>query len=712
MSKAARERRPGPATGFGRVLRRLRWPVVVLWVLAVVLLDPLASSLSSVADSTSSAYLSSSAQSTKVALLQQAAQDRAHLPSNSQALVVFARPGGLTAADDAAVSQAQEAVARVLGQANESGTLRRSADGEAVAFDATTRTTGQVAAIRQAVQSAAQGAGDNLQAEVTGSAGENADTGSGSQTTLLLTALVIVVVILLLVYRSPVLWLLPIIGALGAIVVAQAAAHGLVNAGLTVSTLSSSILIVLVFGAASDYALLLIHRYRAELRDHATCEDAMAAALRATLPTLVASAGTVTGAMLCLLAAQSASLHGLGPVGAVSIVAALLAQATFLPALLLVVGRWGFWPRIPRPGEAGQEESRAWSAIGKRVARRPALVALGSVLILAASCAGLLAFKVDNSPIANLKTTAPSVVGANLVDAHFGPGTLDPAVLLVPPEEAAAAVSVTKAVPDVASVTGQAPLGSYAAYSVTLSADPYGSQAADTVKDLRGQLERAAPGSLVGGNPAISYDITQEAIQDAKLLIPLVLVVILVVVGILLQAIVAPLLLVLITALSLAASFGLSNLLWRHALDFAGIEIQIPLYIFIFLVALGVDYGIFLTARIREEERKLGNEQGIIRGLSVTGGVITAAGVVLAGTFLALTTNPQVDITEVGTAVAIGVLIDTLLVRTVLMPATFLTFKEAIWWPGRRGKGALAESAVNPTLVTQAAQGEEGKGGT
>jgi putative drug exporter of the RND superfamily len=700
----------------GRVLRRLRWPALILWVLAVVLLHPLASSLSSVTNGSSSAYLSPSAPSTRVALLQEAAGRRAGQPASNQAVVVFVRPGGLTTADLAAAAAARAAVRRLSGTIpglGPPGPTQRSADGDAAAFaaivssqanSATSVDTTAVKAIRQAARAATKDTG--LQAAVTGPAAENADIGQGSQTRLLLTALVIVVLILLVVYRSPVLWLLPVIGALGAIIVAQAAAHGLVNAGLTVSTLASSILIVLVFGAATDYALLLTHRYREELRHHPAAEDAMAVALRATLPTLAASAATVTGAMLCLLAAESASLHGLGPVGAVAIVSALLAQTTFLPALLLVIGRRAFWPRVPRPGTAGREESRAWSTIGSRVARRPGLIVVCGVVVLAAACLGLTALRIDNNPVANLKNTAQSVAGARLVTAHFGPGALDPVVLLVPPREAATAAGLTRASPAVASVSPQAPVQGYAAYSVTLAINPYGAQAATTVKNLRRQLGRAAPGSLVGGNPAISYDLTQAAGRDTAVLIPLVLVVVLLVVAVLLQAIVAPLLLVATTALSFAASFGLANLLWRHALGYSGIEAELPLYIFIFLVALGVDYNIFLTARIREEARKTGTTQATLRGLSVTGGVITAAGIVLAGTFLALTENPQVDVTEVGFAVAIGVLLDTLMVRTVVVPATFLTIKGRIWWPSGLSRGSSARNRNSKAFSGGAAEGE------
>ena len=287
----------------------------------------------------------------------------------------------------------------------------------------------------------------SLQVAVTGPAAVSADSGSGTQTALLLTALVIVALILLLVYRSPLLWLLPLLGALAAIVAAQAAAHGLAAAGLTVSSLSTSILIVLVFGAASDYALLLTHRYREELRHHSATEDAMAAALRRTLPTLAASAATVTGAMLCLLAAESAALHGLGPVGAVAIVSALVAETTLLPALLLVLGRAAFWPRSPRPGQPGGEESRVWSGIGTYVVHHPARVALGAVVLLGVACAGLATLRTDSSPLSDLKGHPGSVIGAQLLAGHYPAGAIAPLVLLAPPGEASAAATTARATP-------------------------------------------------------------------------------------------------------------------------------------------------------------------------------------------------------------------------------------------------------------------------
>jgi RND superfamily putative drug exporter len=696
-----RRGRPAPAGRPGRVLRRLRWPVLIVWLLAIVVLDPLAGGLSKVTDDTAAAYLPPTAQSTRVAEMQENAQNAPGRPETDALSVIFVRPSGLTPGDLAAVASARAAVNGLVGRVQgltAAGPAARSSDGQADEFTAhvTAPTlnldsveTTAVKAVRQTVQGPPYST-DGLQIEVGGSAASNADSGGSSQSRLLLTALLIVALILLLVYRSPVLWLLPLVGAVGAIVLAQAAAHGLASAGLTVSSLSTAILIVLVFGAASDYALLLTHRYRDELRHHAAAEDAMAVALRTTLPTLAASAATVTGAMLCLLAAESASLHGLGPVGAVAIVSALLAQTTLLPALLLVCGRAAFWPRVPRHGQAGREESRLWSGIGARVAKHPGRIALCAVVLLGAACVGLVSLRADNNPLDNLKGDPGSVVAAQLYSQHYGAGTVAPLVVLAPQGEAAAAASTVRAAPGISAVSQGAAVGDYADLSVTMSVPSYSSAGYPVISGLRDRLGQAAPGSLVGGAPAIQYDGAQAANRDAAVLIPLVLVVILVVIALLLQAVLAPLLLVLTTALSFAASFGLSSLLWRYGFGYGGIQSVLPLYIIIFLVALGVDYNIFLSARVREEAKRTGTRAGTLRGLGVTGGVITAAGIVLAATFAALAQRPVVDLTEVGTSVALGVLLDTLLVRTVLVPALLLTIGDRVWWPSRPAPPAVS----------------------
>ncbi len=707
---ARRGGRPRPEDRFGRALRWLRWPVVIVWVLAVVALNPLASGLSKVTNSTAEAYLPASADSTKVVELEQAAE-RHPGADVDPVIAVFARSTGLTAADATAIASAHASVARLAGTVpglSAPGTPVPSADGKAVYFAAYVTTaagseysydSNAVKSVRHAVDTALRNTGarsTGLQAGVTGTAAIVSDSGVSNKalTDLRLTAIGIIVVILLLVYRRPFLWLFPLLGTLGALVIAEAGAHGVANAGLTVSTLSAAILVVLVIGASTDYALLLVHRYREELRHHAAAEDAMAVALRRTFPTLIASAGTVTCAMLCLLAAQSASLHGLGPVGAVSIVAALLAQTTFLPALLLVFGRGALWPHAPRPGVAGRDESRIWSGIGTRVARRPVPVAVAAVVLLGAACVSLAVLHLDNSPASTVKGHLGSVAGQQLLAAHYPVGAFDPLDLLTPRHEAAAAVAAARATPGITSVASATPVGSYARYSVTLSVPPYGARAGVVIQDLRDRLGRDAPGSLVGGGPAIQFDTNQAAHHDALLLIPLVLLVILVIIALLLQAIVAAVLLVATTALSFAASFGLANLLF-HGLGYPGIESQIPLYIFIFLVALGVDYNIFLSARIREESQQAGLRAGTLRGLGVTGGVITAAGIVLAATFLDLTRLPDAPVAEVGIAVALGVLLDTLLVRTVLVPAAFLSIGQRVWWPSRPATRSTEPTVAN-----------------
>ena len=691
---------PGQASALrsrlGRSLRWLAWPTVLLWVPAIVVLHPLAGTLYEITDHTAAANLPAAAPSTRVAVLQEAAQptsDTGGKRTTDAVAVLFVRGGGLISTDLPVVAGAQTAVAGLVGidGLGAPTAVRTAPDGQAASFTAevssaalhTARTDiDAVHVVRNAVATATRGA-PGLQVLVTGPAAVTADGGSTSQTTLLFTAMLIVAVLLLVIYRSVLLWIFPLVGAVGGITVAQAATHALGNAGLTVSSLSTSILIVLSFGAASDYALLLIHRYRDELRHHQAVEEAMAVALRRTAPTLAASAATVVGAMLCLLAAQSASLHGLGPVGAVAVLAALAAQISFLPALLIVVGRFAFWPRPPRPGDTTREESRIWSRIGAGVTRHPARICVGAVVLLGATSLGLLALHVDNDPLDNLKNRPESVTGAALFADHYGPGAIAPLALLVPPAQAKAAAATARVAPDVAGVGPGATVGQYFSYSIVLSVDPYSSAGAAAIGGLRAQLDRTAPGSLLGGGPAIAFDTTRAARRDALVLIPLVLVVIFLVVVVLLQALIAPIVLVATTALSFAAALGVAGLWWRYGLHVWGTEAQLPLYIFIFLVALGVDYNIFLTARIREEARLVGTQAATTRGLAVTGGVITAAGVVLAGTFAALTTEPQVNLTVVGTAIAIGVLLDTLLVRTVLVPATLLLLGERAWWPAK-----------------------------
>ncbi len=674
--------------------RWLRWVVIVIWAVILVGLSHAASTLSSATNDAAAAYLPATAQSTQVATLQSQALGGVGQPEADQAVVVFVRPRGLTPADLRAVAAARTVVADLatrtpgLGQPT---AAKESADGKAMLFTAdVTASQRQISsadhtavdAIRSAVAAVAASVSPGLQTAVTGPAAVTADSGSGEQRTLLLTTIVIVVAILLLVYRSPVLWLLPLLSAVNAIVLAEAAAHGLASAGLTVSSLSASILTVLVFGVAADYALLLVHRYREELRRRTDVSAAMATALRRTAGTLLASASTVVLAMLCLLAASSGSLHGLGPVAAVAVAAAFLAQITLLPALLLVFGRWVFWPRIPRTGDEAREESRAWSAVGARLARFPGRAAVATSLLLAAAATALLGLHFTSNPVSALRGNTSATIGQQLVDAHFPQGAAAPLDLLAAPARAAAAAAAAHGTPGISSVTPAKPVAGYDSFTVTMSGDPYGTAGRTVIDTLRQRTAAADPGALVGGSPAVQLDIATAAGHDAAVLMPLIFFVVLVVTALLLRAVIAPLLMTAASVLSFAASFGLAVLLWG-GLNYQGADPQIPIYIFLFLVAFGVDYNIFLVARIREEARLLGTRAGTLRGLGVTSGVITAAGIVLAGTFTALTQLPSVSIAEVGSAVAIGVLIDTLVVRSVLAPSLLLKLGDAAWLPSR-----------------------------
>ncbi len=703
-----------PASGqtnrLAQTLRWARWLVLAIWVVLIIILNPVANSLGGKVNDTAQANLSAHAPSTQVAQIQDNATKGQ--PKTDQADVVLLRESGLSAADSSAVAQARDAVANLYGHVPhlaQPGAVQWSKDGKAALFsvdvnaltkDQATADSNAVAAIRKAVAGPTAQAGNGLQVEVTGAAALSADGGIGNENTLLLISLSIVVIVLLLVYRSPLLWIFPLIGTVASLTVAKAVTSVLASAGLTVTSISTAILTVLVLGTSTDYALLLVHRYREELRSRATPSEAMAVALRRTLPSVAASAATVVCAMLCLLAAQSASLRGLGPVAAVSIAAVLVGQVTLLPALLLLVGRPVFWPLIPRQErEAHDEGSRVWRSIGDRVAKRPVSVALVSVVLLGAACTGLATLHTSNDPIAIVKGQKGSVIGEHIAAAHFPAGTTDPLMVLSPPDEAAQVATTARATPNVATVAASAPVGGYSATSVTLSVPPYGSQGYATIADLRSRLDDAAPSALVGGSPAVQYDTAQAATRDTKLLIPFVLIVVLLIISVLVRAIVAPIVLVLTTGLSFAAAFGLASLLW-HALGYPLIEAQLPLYIFVFLIALGVDYNIFLIARVREEARQTGIREGMLRGLSVTGGVITAAGLVLAATFGALSRLPYVPVAQVGSAIAIGVLLDTLLVRTVLVPASLLALGERSWWPstsaGRVSSGSSGSGSRSP----------------
>jgi RND superfamily putative drug exporter len=531
--------------------------------------------------------------------------------------------------------------------------------------------------------------GNGLQVKVTGPAGFSADAikvFEGINGTLLAAAGGLVLLLLIMIYRSPFFWFFPLL----AVVFGETASRGfgyfLTEAGVTVNGQSSSILSVLVLGAGTDYALLLVARYREELRTTEDRHVAMAQALRTAGPAIVASALTVSIALLCLTLAKVNGTAGLGPIGAMGILVALLSQMTFLPALLVIVGRKPFWPYIPHVGDAGTDSTHgAWRRIGERVAARPVRVLVGTTTLLVVMAFGLLNLSGGLTQANSFRDDVESVAGQELVADAFPAGASAPTEVIVrDPAKVGAVTAAVQRVPGVASVvpTGRSgPEGTL--LRAALKLDPNSTEAYDLVPEIRRAARSADPDALIGGTSAVEHDLREASASDTKLLVPLTLVIVFVILGLLLRSLLAPVVLIGTVVLSFVAALGFSAVIFDVVFGFPGSDPSFPLFAFIFLVALGVDYNIFLMARVREEALKHGTREGMLRGLAVTGGVITSAGIVLAGTFSVLAVLPLVFLTELGFAIAFGVLLDTFLVRSVLVPALVFRIGPKIWWPSR-----------------------------
>jgi putative drug exporter of the RND superfamily len=690
--RGGRINRNQPRSGGSRLIafvcgRRSKYLVVVFWVLVVAALGGLAGKLQGAEKNDASAYLPSSAESTQELNEQNLFQSKNLNP----ALVVYVRDSGVTAADLAkaradaryfaslpavdgrvtppAVSQDHKAIQTVVG-----ADLGYNSD-----------IGGFVTNVKNAASSGSAG----LSVYVGGPAASAADQikiFKGIDTTLLYATLAVVIVLLLLTYRSPVLWLLPILSAGVALTVAQAVIYLLTqHANLTVNGQSEGILVVLVIGASTDYALLLIARYREELRRHADRHQAMAVALRRAGPAIIASGLTVVAGMLCLLVAESNDISGLGPVAAIGIAVGLIAMITLLPALLVVFGRWIFWPVKPGHGSAEPTSRGVWSRVGRAIGRRPRQVWMVTAILLGIGALGLVGFKFGPLTVAqSFRGTPPSITAQNVLAEHFPAGSGEPVDVIASAGSAGQVRTALAATPGVASVTPPVIKDGRAFLQATTTMPP-DSQAAYTLVDKVRTTVHATGGAeaKVGGGTAINQDVESAAAHDRDLLIPLILGVVLLILGLLLRAIVAPLVLIATVVLSFASALGISALFFKHVFGFAGADTGMPLFVFVFLVALGIDYNIFLMTRVREESIRSGTWRGAIAGLAATGGVITSAGLVLAGTFAMLSTLPLVEFTEIGFAVALGVLIDTIIVRSVLVTALTLDIGRHIWWPSR-----------------------------
>jgi RND superfamily putative drug exporter len=524
--------------------------------------------------------------------------------------------------------------------------------------------------------------------------------------TLLLTTLGVVAVILIVVYRSPILWIIPLLSALFALTLAGGIVYLLAkNDIIDVDGQSQGILSILVIGAATDYALLLIARYREELHLHENRFDAMRAAYKGVWEPILASGSTVAISLMILLFSQLSNTAGLGPVGAIGIVCAMFTILTLLPAFLLIFGRWIFWPRKPLHDGDDHVMSGLWSKVGASVGRNPrkAWVVTGSVLLLFAFASTTL--KTDGLGTIDTFTGNPeSVVGQKKLETHFPGGEGDPTQVVLSAakiDQMAAALKNAPGVTDVSpqlaglAIPGQplpevAEVNGKVILNLTLNRAPDSVEAGNDIPEIRRIAKSVDATALVGGTSAVYFDVRTANSEDNRTIIPIVLLVITLILGLLLRSILSAVLLLGTVVLSYFATLGVCALVFNHIFGFPGGDNSFPLFAFIFLVALGIDYNIFLMTRVREESLKIGTRAGVIKGLTVTGAVITSAGIVLAATFAVLGLLPLVPLAQLGFAVAFGVLLDTIIVRSILVPALVHEIGPKVWWPSK-----LAKESVN-----------------
>ncbi|AFT99554.1 integral membrane protein mmpl6 [Nocardia brasiliensis ATCC 700358] len=726
---------------------RGRWPKPVVAVIALAVLAFLVggfggsyqSKLSEVIRNDNKAFLPSSAEST-------AANNEVTKFSAAQtipAVIVFHRDGALTAGDKDRIGRAAVAMAQVSG-VDKDGVRgpRYAADGTAAAVfaplisaapDGSTRTGDQLsAAVQDLLEVARQTAGgDGLEVSPAGPGGllvSLIESFKGLDSTLLLAALAVVVVILLLVYRSPVLWVFPLLSSLISLGLASLAIYYLAKHDvLTLNGQAQGILFVLVIGAGTDYALLLTARYREELHARDNRFEAMIAAWRKSVAAIIASAATVVIGVLCLMFAELDSTGSMGPVAAIGVGCTVLVMLTVFPCLLALAGRWVFWPRLARVDHLSDLSAHGiWGRIAGWIAARHRVVWIGTTVLLIIGACGIGMLDARGIPMQEAFTNEPeAVAGQEIYNAKFDKGAGAPAFVVLNSDAVDQVIAAGAQVPGISDRPGSIcvrvdpaklaaipesqrgtgagcpppalqaqPVNGRTVLDATL-ADPYDSTAAlDAVDRLRETLH-AIPGAdaLVGGQSAEALDVREAAVRDRTVIIPIVLVVIFLVLALLLRALVVPILLIGSVVLSFATALGVSGFVFDKIFGFPGQDPSFPLFVFVFLIALGIDYNIFLMTRVREESQTFGTRAGIIRGLTVTGGVITSAGVVLAATFAVLGVVPLVNTAEIGFAVAFGVLLDTVIVRSLLVPALSYDIGRRIWLPS--GLAAVRDSGTD-----------------
>lgn len=699
-----------------------KWIVLVVVLAGTVGLTMLGSKLNDVKNNEASSWLPGSAEATKVTDALSSDVD----PNDIPTLIVYkAKSGQLTQADleaiDAQAATIESKEGDVQGLVREDGTralltplraqqLRAAMDAGTVpkAFipqlesndkqvayayftfnfgkDGWNKIPDEADKVREITKM------DNVDVYLGGFGGQASDFASsfdGSHTSLIMITLLVVIIILLFTYRSPILWLLPIISS----VVAFQASGGVVYllakyADLTVNDQSQYILGILVIGAGTDYALLLTARYREELRTHEDRHEAMAFALHRAAPAIIASAATVVIGLLCLAFADLNSTAGLGPVLAVGVAVTLLVMVTLLPALLVIFGRWMFWPKRPTFGSDEPTATGMWARVGDRISIAPRKVWAATAIVLLVASFGM--FKLNATGLStedSFTQTFDSVTAQKTLFAHQladNSNTVQVVANTDKIEAVKAEVAKSEAISNVTEANVKSLGNGRSWFEASINEDVSSPKAFDIVKDARAAAHAVdGADALVGGGAALYLDTKIASDRDNKVIMPLVLIVVFVILMLLLRALLAPLILMGTVVLSFGAALGISALIFRYVFDFAGADPGFPLFAFVFLVALGIDYNIFLMTRVREETMEFGTRKGSLIALSSTGGVITSAGLVLAATFVVLGTLPFVFLAELGTTVALGVLLDTLIVRSVLVTALNLDLGGKVWWPSK-----------------------------
>ncbi|AGG65520.1 MMPL family transporter [Corynebacterium callunae] len=700
---------------FPGILRKLLPLVLILvWLLGAGIGGPYFGKISEVSTNDQTLYLPESADASKVQQQVGAFRDSEDIP----AVVVFAAQEALNGEQLAQLKQAVAQLESIPGVAAGMSPLIPSEDTKAAEVFVPISSSAVVGdTVAEISQFLAESTPAGVESYVTGPAGFAADIGAafaGIDGLLLIVALAAVFIILIFVYRSLLLPIMVLLTSLFALSTAILAVWWLAKWGVVlISGQTQGILLILVIGAATDYSLLYVARFREQLRGHQDKWVASKNSIKGAVEPIVASGSTVIAGLLCLLLSDLKSNSTLGPVAAIGIVFAMLAALTLLPALLLIFGRAAFWPKRPHfePAVVLKEEGLPprglWAQVAKAVRLHPRTVWAGSLVILLLGAAALPQLKADGVAQSELVIGASQArEGQRVLGEHFPGGSGSPVYVLAPEAELPAVISVLEAkgyFPQL-TVSSQGVPGGAASISAiksgvaptvvegkvlvqaTLGAAQDSAQAQDMVREVRADLNNAELNARVGGVTATAIDTNDASIHDRNLIIPVVLAVILLILMLLLRSVVAPVLLVLTTVLSFAAALGVSALVFNGIFKFPGADPTVPLYGFVFLVALGIDYNIFLATRIREESLRHGTHAGILRGLSVTGGVITSAGLVLAATFAALSVIPILFLVQLSFIVAFGVLLDTFLVRAFLVPALFYDLGSKIWWPVKLAK--------------------------